>query len=264
VGPDSRAADRSDFSLQRLAVEGLGVWRPAGGAGVELSGRLGVERTQASGGYDPDRPDTDEVFPQSSLVGLGERLRFIRGEAAVTLDRTRIRRNQVLGHRAEVAMASYHGLGATDSGFRSVRADLAAYLPVNIRQALAFRLLAMDHFGERGAGVPFYLLAELGDDDGLRGFRGQRFRDRAMAAVQAEWRWETYYHPGSERVGVEAFVFGDAGMVASSFGELDRSPLRVTPGVGLRAIFTANRLAEGFLAFGGDNVRLSGSLSVTF
>ena len=87
----------------------------------------------------------------------------------------------------------------------------------------------------------------LGSEDGLRGFRSWRFRDRAMAAVMAEWRYRVWYHPGDPTWRLDAAVFADHGAVAPSLREL--ADFQTTPGAGLRLIKAGYTVVGG-----GDSV----------
>ena len=118
--------------------------------------------------------------------------------------------------------------------------------------------------GESGRGVPFTHLAQLGDDEGLRGFSGRRFRDGARLAAQLEWRYEVYWHPGFADQGLEGFAFTDAGAVGPTLGAIEWSDVRATPGLGLRYLKAGDARAEAYLARGGGRWRAGVALRRTF
>jgi hypothetical protein len=75
--------------------------------------------------------------------------------------------------------------------------------------------------------TPLFDLCLYGAGSDLRGYEAGRYRDRAMAAAQAEYRF-----PLAGRFG--AVVFGGTGKVARSFGDMNDEPDLPSIGVGLR------------------------------
>jgi hypothetical protein len=89
---------------------------------------------------------------------------------------------------------------------------------------------------------PFFDLAKLGGANLFRGSYEGRFRDRRRVAAQAEYR-----HPGP----IGLAVFGSAGQVARSWGDVRISDLHYAGGAGLRFRLSAAervnlRLDDGF------------------
>lgn len=264
VGPDSREADRSDFQWNEATAGATGWWAPGGGP-LRLSGGAAWERNDVDGhGWDSSETDAELTFAPALLFGLNERTEFARLDAAAELDRTRMEHLQVRGFSLSGGWSWYEGVGGTRSSFHRVQGDARAYLPVNERQLFALRLLAEDRLGEDGRGVPFTHLAELGDEDGLRGHSGRRFRDRALLAAQAEWRYEVFWHPGFPDLRIEGFAFADAGTVGPSLSSVAWDDFEVTPGIGLRYVDDGDARAEGFIARGGGRWRLGFGFGRTF
>lgn len=83
-----------------------------------------------------------------------------------------------------------------------------------------------------GDGTPFFDLCLFGASNDLRGYETGQYRDRALAAVQAEYRWRF-----SPRWG--AVFFAGVGSVAPTLGELADSVTLPSGGAGLR--FQASR-----------------------
>ena len=129
---------------------------------------------------------------------------------------------------------------------------------------MALRVLAEDRVGEQGRGVPFFHLARLGGDDGLRGYQSSRFQDQALLAGQLEWRYEAYWHPGYPNSRVEGFAFVDYGGVGPSLGSLHHEDFRTTPGMGLRYIEEGRSVGEVYFGFGGDDMRFGFEIGRTF
>lgn len=78
-----------------------------------------------------------------------------------------------------------------------------------------------------GDGTPFFDLCLFGASNDLRGYETGQYRDRALAAVQAEYRWRF-----SPRWG--AVFFAGVGSVAPSLGDLTDSVTLPSGGAGLR------------------------------
>jgi hypothetical protein len=207
-------------------------------------------------GWDSSRPNASDVFDSGLLFGLDDRTEYLRVGAGALLDRTHVESLQVRGSSLRGDWQYYQGLNGTASSFHRVAGDARLFVPANDRQLLALRLLAEDHLGEREDGVPFTHLARLGDEEGLRGFSGRRFRDRALLAAQVEWRYEVAWHPGFAELGIEGFAFADVGAVGSSLGAIGRSDFRATPGIGLRFVDRGDAQAEAFVARGDGRWRL--------
>lgn len=263
VGPDSEESDRSDYRLTRTEGGAHG-WSDFGGpVRVALGG--GWERTDVGRGSDASRPDLHDVFDPEQLFGAVEETSFLRLDAGLDADFTKVERLWTHGVRLMGGYQVFRGTDDTDADFHRATADFRAMLPVGQRHVLALRILGVDHFAESGRGVPFTHLAELGDDDGLRGYGSRRFRDRALLSGQAEVRYEVWWHPGNPDLRVEGFAFGDYGAVGPELGQLDGSDFDFTPGVGLRFTQGGDRLVEVFAAWGGDeSPRFDASLGVTF
>lgn len=78
-----------------------------------------------------------------------------------------------------------------------------------------------------GDGTPFFDLCLFGASNDLRGYETGQYRDRALAAVQAEYRWRFTPRWG-------AVFFAGVGSVAPSLGELTDSVTLPSGGAGLR------------------------------
>lgn len=126
---------------------------------------------------------------------------------------------------ALVAVAATAFVPPLGSDFRFVRyeLDVRRYWPIGRRVVLAGQLTATAHSGE----PPFRMLALLGSDGPMRGYYRGRFRDRQLAAAQAEVRFPLVWRFG-------AAAFAGAGQVARSFGGFGLRSLKPSFGGGLR------------------------------
>lgn len=252
VGPGSVAADESDYRWDRWEAAVAGSYRSRV-LGVRAG--AGWEENQVAPGLDGATPDLSRQLDPGTLFGADERTRFLRFGLKGVLDLVRWEELQQRGFRAEGGPTVFRGVGGTDADF--VRWDLAlsGYLPVNRRQQLALHGLGVFHGGEAGRGVPFTHLASLGGDRGLRGFETDRFRDRQMAALMSEWRYEVWREKHG-KLRVEGLLFLDAGTVAPELEGLGEDGLETSWGVGARVLTKDDVALLGFLGLGGDRTRL--------
>jgi hypothetical protein len=252
IGPEATADDRSDFGYTVRDVSAAGRVRVL--PHVRLSVGGGWEQYTAARGTDGSRPDLHDTFAGALPSGAVGTERFASLSGQLDIDVTRVvRGDRLSGVRALGGWSGYRGLSDTDAEFQIGSADLRAYVPVSQRHELALRGMAVDVLGERGNGVPLYLLPRLGSTEGLRGQRGWRYRDHAVLAAMAEWRYQVWWHPGDPEYRVDAFIFADHGAVGPSLGDIEGPDFVTTPGIGLRFLDRGIAQVETFFAFGGDD-----------
>lgn len=257
VGPETEEEAEMDFRWDRWEMSAAGGAR---GRHVGVKAEGGWEENQVEPGLDDGEPDLGTTFPVDTLFGATETTRFLRLGGVGVLDWTHWRGLQRRGFRAEGGPTLFLGVGGTDAHF--LRWDLSAtgYVPINERQQLALHGFGVVSRGRSGDGVPFTHLATLGGDRGLRSFDTERFRDRDMAALMAEWRYEIWRSIHDD-VRVEGFVFGDGGTVVHDLTELDASDLRASYGFGMRAVAFPRLLFLWYLALGEEGPRFNIDLS---
>jgi hypothetical protein len=263
IGPDASADDRSDFGYTMREAGGAGHVRLLPHVRVAVGG--GWQEYTGARGTDNARPDLQDTFAGDLPFGAVGTERFAHVDGQLDLDFTSLVRGERLGGvRALAGWSAYRGVSETDADFNLGSGDLRAYVPISQRHELALRGLAMDAFGEQGNGVPLYLLPRLGSSEGLRGQKGWRYRDRAVIAAMAEWRYQVWWHPGDPDYRVDAFVFTDHGAVGSSLGDIEGPDYVTTPGIGLRFLDKGIAQVETFVAFGGDAPRAGLKLRASF
>lgn len=85
------------------------------------------------------------------------------------------------------------------------------YLPIGETDVIALRAYARSTSGD----APFFLLSTFGGSTDLRGYPSGRYRDRAMYALQGEYRWQL-----SDKWIVTGFAgFGEVAEDFSDFGD---------------------------------------------
>lgn len=266
IGIDAPEASRSDFRWDRreVAVEArwLPGWRPLevhdlaaltprGTATFGLTAGAGLEHNRVRRGLDDRRPDLHDAFDPEVLFGAGERTRFARLSAGAEVDLTARESFYPTGMWLGAGSDLYLGVDGTPADFHRLRGEARLYLPVNGYQGFAFRGLLEANRGDAGPGVPFTHLASLGSERGLRGYSSDRFRDRDMAALSSEWRYEVWR---DEPAGVQGFVFFDVGSVAPRLDDLDR--FRNSYGIGLRLFRSGQAQGVAYLAHSDDGFRV--------
>jgi Omp85 superfamily domain len=127
------------------------------------------------------------------------------------------------GHWTQLSYARSTDGVLSDYDYGTMRFDARLYRTLAHEHVLATHVQVV---GVDGA-APFDQLALVGNSDILRGYARGRYRDRATAALQSEYR-----SPIRHRVGVVAF--GGAGVAASSLGSLGSARMLPTYGAGLR------------------------------
>ena len=110
---------------------------------------------------------------------------------------------------------------------------------------------------DAGHRVPFFLQSSLGGSQLLRGYPAFRFRDEAVLAFAAEYRFEVV-----PRLELAAFV--DAGQVAPDFSALSLSDLRTGWGVGARLKSTRRVLLRFDVARSSEATRYLIKLTPSF
>ncbi len=118
--------------------------------------------------------------------------------------------------------------------------DLRNYY--NLRDGHIFALQAIGDFSWGKA--PFQIMPMLGGADVLRGYYQGRYRDKAMACVQGEYRFPIYKW-------LKGAIFGGFGDVAPYFDKLDITKSKFAYGAGLRVRVNPLRV----------NLRLDGAYS---
>ena len=143
-------------------------------------------------------------------------------------------------------------LGSTFD-YENLELSVNAYVDAWRSDVIAMRLYACNASGQ----APFFDICLFGINSDLRGYVGGQHRDKAMAAMQAEYRATL-----TSRFG--AVAFAGVGAVASSLGRLGNSEALGSVGVGLRYLaaprqgvtlsldYAAGRDSEAWYVYIGD------------
>lgn len=150
-----------------------------------------------------------------------------------------MRDNVVNAHSGSLLeLSSYFNSSYLGSSFDYINVNFTynAYFNLGKNRILAFNTVG--NFNTQG--VPFIEMAKVGNDDILRGYARNRFRDLNFVATQAEFRFHVWKRLGG-------VVFTGVGDVFQSPKDLRLDLLKYTYGTGLRfAINSKERLNVRF------------------
>ncbi|MCK8490633.1 outer membrane protein assembly factor [Spirosoma sp. RP8] len=130
------------------------------------------------------------------------------------------------GAFAELAYLNYNRSRGSSLSFSNLSMDVRLFKTVRPGQVLAWQAYGVWANGN----VPFNQLALLGSEIIMRGYYPGRFRDKAYAATQLEYRWLPF--PFSRRFG--GAVFAAVGTVGPAPGQIRLDKLLPTGGAGVR------------------------------
>lgn len=136
------------------------------------------------------------------------------------------------GTFAEISSYFYHRYWGSTFSFFNINASYHSYREIKPKHVIAFQSRLRLNRGN----VPFLNMATLGDNDLLRGYAANRYRDVHFLGGQVEYRFPLFW-----RFGANAFVGG--GEIFSQPNQIDISQLKYSVGAGLRfVIATAERI----------------------
>lgn len=216
IGNDAPATDKEAFTPRTFAFQ-FGVKRRVVGG---LYGGLSFEFEDVTmEAIEPGGLLASGEYTGSSggmLAGFGASLDWDTRDAVLFTRRGTF--IQLLGD-------AYGALAGSDFSFSRFKLDIRKYISTGKDKVLVLQAFFLSTFGD----VPFYKLGLLGGDSLLRGYYKGRFRDKALALVQAEYRVLI-----SERIGVVGF----AGLanVLPKFGVFEPDQLKYSIGTGLRYV----------------------------
>ncbi|HEY3121685.1 MAG TPA: BamA/TamA family outer membrane protein [Vicinamibacteria bacterium] len=227
LGPDSTAADRTDYTLHDTLLEVVGEYRLA--SWMTVNARGGLLQTSLSEGRDKSAPDTQDVFDDRGAPGLGRQPDYLHASAGALVDTRDEPGNPHRGSTLGIALTRYDERQGSEFQFNRLTVDARQFVGLGAgrRHVLAVRALGSFDRPDSGGRVPFYLQSALGGSHILRGFRSFRFRDENLIAFSGEYRFEVVPK-------VELAVFYDAGKVFADRKDLDLRGLETSWGGGLR------------------------------
>jgi len=224
LGPDSRKVDRTDFLLRTASYEAVAGYQVNAWLGVSV--RAGVLQFDVDPGRDDRYTDTQVLFP--TAPGLAQEPDFFHVTTAVLADYRDLPGDPHSGGVVGALFSHYRDKGGHQFEFNRYAVDVRQYLPLDALLsvvALRFFTSVDDPVGQ--SQVPFYLSEWLGGGSALRGFVGQRFRDRNLLLFNGEFRTRV-------TDSVELAAFYDTGKVFSDLDDYNFKRLEKGYGGGVR------------------------------
>lgn len=242
IGNEAGDEDRSaDVNEKGWAAGVKGLRRIAGKWYGGLS--YGFAPLTTSFEFDTDPPVELEDPP---LVGLGESTIASLG----LIGERDSRDNQFASYQGSFFQLTWgvsNEAVGSDFDYQSIKANYNLYRRIKKNSdsmIIAGRVSACATPGD----TPFYALCKFGQNFDLRGYVGGRYRDKALLAIQGEFRWSF-----TKRWGAVGFL--GVGGVGESFSDFDNDNSLPAAGVGIRfSISPENRLNVSLdWAVGKDN-----------
>jgi len=233
VGNNSDTADHSVYAKDRL--------KTGARVGFELVPRLvfstnfGFDINQSGSGKG-SLPSVEETFLRNQIPGFDQGIHyFVLG---FRLDHD-TRDHLILSERGGRQWAMYEryqDLGGNEHSYNKIDVNFEHFIRV-WRPRYVLWLHNQWQFLERASAgeIPFYHLAILDYDRGLRSFPGGRFRDKGSVVFNVEQRFPLWKR-------VDGAVFFDAGRVYSGIENFSLKGFKRSLGGGIRA-----RLGRNFL-----------------
>ncbi len=251
IGPHSREEDELYYSAEDALFEAT--LRRHISKSFYLKLDLGVSNTSVFKRRDGDEQALSDVYSDSMLPGLREKVRLQGTELSIRYDDT--------NHPGHPSAGRLGKLGATL--FTDIRDDRFSFwkLGVDVTQHVHLfndRTLVLRGAGELTQGfddpdIPFYHLAELGSHGTIRGFTRGRFRDKDYVLGSAEYRYPVWI-PWAKVV--DALIFVDGGQVANNiFEDGAIADWQVGYGGGFRFYSEVNLIASTEIAFSKEGYR---------
>jgi hypothetical protein len=226
-GASSQKANRSSFLLTDVAVDFQ--------AGVELTPRVrvgatgGVIHVSTGRGRRSGVPSTDETFGPEEAPGIAEEpVTYDRWGAFIAVDHRDSRTGPRSGGLYAAQVRQYFDRTLDRFSFPQAEFEFQQYLPYfNRTRVVGLRAATVLSWNAADQDVPVYFMPTIGDNDSLRGFARQRFRDNHALILSAEHRWYVFR-------GLDMAVFADAGKVFPRKAHLDFTDLEASWGIGFR------------------------------
>ena len=226
IGIDSQRANRTDYSFKAPEIEGRLVFTPW--RRFHAGTRAGYLDVTVKDGNDIRFPDISKRFSEPTAPGMRLQPAFSYGELFVTFDGRDNPGTARSGAFYNISWRRYNDLDLEHYSFDRLDADLHHFFSAfGGRRMIATRLRLIATTPRDGHEVPFYFMPTLGGSESMRTSYDYRYRDRAVAFGNFEYRWEAFS-------GLDMALFTDLGTVAPRVADLDADRLKHAYGVGFR------------------------------
>ncbi len=216
IGNNSSEAQKEQYSYQLFVFKSLQLKRVKPGFFVGFDYEF---RYEYNFKYAPN-----SALASGTITGYKGGIGSALGLVSISDTRDNII-NPYKGRYAEFSTYFFSPLLKSTFSFQTINATYQQYWQLKPKHVLAWQTKVRLSFGE----VPFLDLSTLGNDDILRGYPKNRFRDKHFFATQLEYRFPLFW-----RFGVVAFA--GAGDVFGESSTLSAENLKFSIGTGLRFV----------------------------
>lgn len=216
IGNNSSEAQKEQYSYQLFVFKSLQLKRVKPGffVGFDYEFRYEYNFTYAP----------NSALASGTITGYKGGIGSALGLVSISDTRDNII-NPYKGRYAEFSTYFFSPLLKSTFSFQTINATYQQYWQLKPKHVLAWQTKVRLSFGE----VPFLDLSTLGNDDILRGYPKNRFRDNHFFATQLEYRFPLFWRFGG-------VAFGGVGDVFGPSSTLNSSHLKYSIGTGLRFV----------------------------
>jgi outer membrane protein assembly factor BamA len=256
-GGSSSLANETTFALDRresgvrLIVSGKPWFRVAAGVGLAA---LSVANGAAVG-----VPGIFTRWTTEEVPTLNAAATYAIASLSVTADRRDVSGNPRRGGHYSIRLDRHADRSHNRYSFNRLNIDLEQHIPWwKNQRLLTLRGTAVFSQPDAGHRVPFYLEPTLGGSSLLRGFAPDRFRDRHLLALQAEYAYDIWPF-------LNAVLFYESGAVAHDWHQISLKDLKRDYGIGFRVGSARTVGVRTDVAFGsGEGTRITMRFSHAF
>lgn len=247
VGNGSDQDNHSLFSKNRVKTGAT--------AGFELISNLVFSTeflfdTADSGTGQDGEPSVQDIFPPDQIPGFGEEIPYFVWGLKLVHDTRDNYINSQSGGRRLFKFEWYQDLKSHQFNYLQFQLLAEQYIRVGPpRYVLFLRNRWVFQNAAGGEAVPFYRLAVLDYNRGLRGFPGGRFRDTGSVVFNLEQRFPLWHI-------VDGLLFADAGRVFPGLNGFSFKNFKYSVGGGLRVYLGPFYIAAVEAGYGGEGVQV--------
>jgi len=240
LGPTSRKSDLSYFTEEQ-SWAGLSYRRALGGPfGSEW--RVVYTSIGTRAPRPKDGPALAQQFAPTIPEGYNQRSDGVLSSLLLRYDHTRGTGRPEPGVITQGQADYFRPTGTYGDAFWRYVGEAGAFVPLWFTDRTLAVRGAVSWVDEVGTGVvPFTRLSTNHSGEELRGFQNDRWRDRGLLDLSAEYRWPVWAHQRVHDVGVDAYAFINSGQVFREWNQVASRLWQTSWGGGFRAI-----LSDGF------------------
>lgn len=253
VGNDSDRDDHTAYAKDRV--------RTGARVGIELIPKLVFSTTlgfdvNESGSGKGSLPSVEEVFLPDEIPGFNQNINYFVWGFRLDHDTRDFSILSERGGRQWAQFERYQDTGSNAHSYNKFDVDIEHFLRV-WRPRYVLWLHNRWQFLSKGNEIPFYHLAVLDYDRGLRSFPGGRLRDTGSVVFNVEQRFPLWRS-------IDGAVFFDAGRVFSGIESFSLKGFKHSFGGGVRLRMGQNFLALLDTAHGNEGFKVTVNIRSVF